>query len=110
LLLIPPGDRPFEIHLCAPAVTEDEIIIHLSELATDEIFIYYSERDVTLDYGFHLLEMEQALGSTGLSTSIPKVHCLNIDSFTQEANFVHSSYDINFHYFAGIKPTVLISN
>jgi hypothetical protein len=103
LLLIPKEERPHEIHLCAPAVTEDEIITHLSDLATENVFLYYSKRDVTLEYGFHFMEFKEAIGYAGLSTSHPKVHCINIDSFVMDAAFVHSTYDENFHYFAGLK-------
>eukprot|EP01027_Heterolobosea_sp_BB2_P012492 GEZU01018098.1.p1 GENE.GEZU01018098.1~~GEZU01018098.1.p1 ORF type:complete len:243 (-),score=23.19 GEZU01018098.1:407-1042(-) len=66
------GERPNEVHLCAPAVSETSIASHLRELVNMDqggsATIYYSEKDLLLSYLFKLIALgkEEAIGSKGL--------------------------------------------
>ena len=60
-----PEHRPDEIHLCAPAVREDEVGDKLADLARDATYLYYTEKDRVLDLGFTPLARGRALGTAG---------------------------------------------
>ncbi len=56
---------PAEIHLCAPAVREDDVADKLSGLARGTTYLYYTEKDRVLDLGFTPLARGRALGFSG---------------------------------------------
>ena len=60
-----PEHRPHEIHLCAPAVREDEVEAKLAGLARDATYLYFAGMDRVLDLGFTPLARGRALGLDG---------------------------------------------
>ena len=60
-----PEHRPHEIHLCAPAVREDEVADKLAGLAREATTLYFTEKDRVLDLGFTPLARGRALGFAG---------------------------------------------
>jgi hypothetical protein len=48
---LPPEQRPDEIHLCAPAVRENDVAEKLPSLARGATYLYYTEKDRVLELG-----------------------------------------------------------
>jgi len=109
LLMIPKEKRPCEIHLCAPAIIEEEIYKHITELSS-QTYIYYSTRDVTLHFGFRLMETGRIVGVHGLSKDYGEnVYFSNVDEYLKDELSVHSKFAQNFYMFAGLKRKDIIS-
>jgi hypothetical protein len=89
-----PELRPEEIHLCAPAVREDDVAEKLGSLARGTTYLYYTEKDRVLDLGFTPLARGRALGYSG-----PKqdhVGLVALDVSEQFDFFVHGEYKARF--------------
>ncbi|KAL9647412.1 hypothetical protein ABK040_006775 [Willaertia magna] len=102
--LLPLEYRPDEIHLCAPAINEEDVKDVLSEgLAKDATFHYYSKEDYLLSYIFPIISQQKiALGAHPLKNNYNNTQsiqvCEHFDGF-----FVHNTYATNFHKFAESK-------
>jgi len=57
--------RPHEIHLCAPACKENDVVEKLSALAQERTYLYYTNKDRVLELVFTPLARGRALGFTG---------------------------------------------
>jgi len=89
-----PAHRPAEIHLCAPAVREDDVADKLSGLARGTTFLYYTQKDRILDLGFTPLARGRALGFAGPSRTRKRLRALDVsESFDF---WVHSAYKSRF--------------
>ena len=60
-----PARRPHEIHLCAPACKENDVVEKLQGLARERTYLYYTNKDRVLDLVFPPLARGRALGLTG---------------------------------------------
>jgi hypothetical protein len=90
-----PALRPAEIHLCAPAVREDDVADKLSGLARGPTFLYYTEKDRILDLGFTPLARGRALGFSGPRRTRQRLVALDVsESFDF---WVHGEYKHRFH-------------
>jgi hypothetical protein len=89
-----PQLRPQEIHLCAPAVREQEVAEKLSSLARGATYLYYTEKDRVLDLGFTPLARGRALGYAGPKNSYPGLVALDVSE--KFDYFVHGEYKARF--------------
>lgn len=60
-----PTERPREVHLLAPACTEDAVAEQLGSLARERTALYYCPGDPVLSVGFRALALRSALGQVG---------------------------------------------
>ncbi len=89
-----PDQRPEEIHLCAPAVLEDDVEHKLPGLARGATYVYFSEKDRVLDLGFRPLARGPALGLVGPRRSYPGLVALEV---SEHFDFwVHREYKHRF--------------
>ena len=91
---LPPELRPDEIHLCAPAVREDDVAERLPSLARGATFLYYTEKDRVLDLGFTPLARGRALGYSGPRGAYAGLTALDVSE--QFDFFVHAEYKTRF--------------
>ena len=97
--LLDPAHRPAEIHLCAPAVRENDVADKLSGLARGTTFLYYTDKDRILDLGFTPLARGRALGFAGPSRRRQRLRALDVsESFDF---WVHGEYK---HRFCRLVP------
>ncbi len=89
-----PQLRPEEIHLCAPAVREQDVAEKLSSLARDATYLYYTEKDRVLDLGFTPLARGRALGYAGPGESYAGLTALDVSE--KFDYFVHGEYKTRF--------------
>ena len=89
-----PGLRPAEIHLCAPAVREDDVADKLSGLARGTTFLYYTEKDRVLDLGFTPLARGRALGFAGPRRARQRLLALDVSECFDF--WVHGEYKDRF--------------
>eukprot|EP01119_Soliformovum_irregulare_P001439 TRINITY_DN1113_c2_g1_i2.p2 TRINITY_DN1113_c2_g1~~TRINITY_DN1113_c2_g1_i2.p2 ORF type:complete len:199 (+),score=29.10 TRINITY_DN1113_c2_g1_i2:404-1000(+) len=97
---VPAAMRPDELHLCGPALCEDDIKDILPH-ASPKTSVYYSERDFVLNCfysAYHRDQEEWAVGSVGLTRKYPNVKCVDVDEHFD--NLVHFQYKRNFSKFA----------
>ena len=94
-----PRYRPEEIHLCAPAVREDEVADKLAGLARGATYLYYTEKDRVLDLGFTPLARGRALGLVGPRRGYEGL--LAVDVSESFDFWVHREYK---HRFSGLVP------
>ncbi len=94
-----PEHRPDEIHLCAPAVREDQVEDKLRDLARGATYLYFTEKDRVLDLGFALLARGRALGLSGPVRDYRGLSALDV---SEKFDFrVHGEYQ---HRFARLVP------
>jgi hypothetical protein len=86
---LPPELRPEEIHLCAPAVREEDVV------ARGSTFLYFTEKDRVLDLGFTPLARGRALGFAGPREAYGGLTALDVSE--QFDFFVHGEYKIRFY-------------
>ncbi len=91
---LPPELRPEEIHLCAPAVREDDVAEKLAGLARGSTFLYYTEKDRVLDLGFTPLARGRALGFAGPREAYRRLTALDVSELFDF--FVHGDYKLRF--------------
>jgi len=91
---LPPELRPHEIHLCAPAVREDDVADKLPSLARGTTFLYYTQKDRVLDLGFTPLARGRALGYSGPREAHAGLTALDVGD--QFDFFVHGEYKARF--------------
>ena len=89
-----PQHRPHEIHLCAPAVREDEVADKLAGLAREATTLYFTEKDRVLDLGFTPLARGRALGFAGPRDRYPGL--TTIDASDAFDFWVHREYKNRF--------------
>ena len=87
---LPTELRPDEIHLCAPAVREDDVAEKLPSLARSATYLYYTEKDRVLDLGFTPLARGRALGYAGPREVYAGLTALDVSE--QFDFFVHGEY------------------
>ena len=58
-------DRPEEIHLCAPAISEVEYGQILSTAAREKLVLYYNPDDAVLKFCFPAMEFCESMGCVG---------------------------------------------
>ena len=92
---LPPELRPEEIHLCAPAVREDDVAEKLACLARGSTFLYYTEKDRVLDLGFTPLARGRALGFAGPREAYRRLTALDVSELFDF--FVHGEYKLRFY-------------
>jgi len=98
---LPLHQRPHEIHMCAPAMHEEEVSDKLNQLAREHTFLYYCERDFMLNSCYALLHNQPAIGAFGLKGSYDGLKCIDVDKYFKSK--VHFKYTENFHKFAAVK-------
>lgn len=94
-----------ELHLLAPAITEDELVEvlahHQNDFPVDNTHIYYSSHDLVLRI-FEHLEGQEAIGIHGLSKKLlrehPNIKQLDVTQYLEGIN-KHKSYGWLFHRF-----------
>jgi hypothetical protein len=91
---LPAELRPNEIHLCAPAVREEDIAEKLPSLAAGQTFVYYTAKDRVLDLGFAPLARGRALGHSGPRQPYAGLTALDVSD--QFDFFVHGEYKTRF--------------
>lgn len=91
---LPRDLRPEEIHLCAPAVREEDIALKLPSLARTATYLYYSQKDRVLDLGFTPIARGRALGFSGPRQSYAGLCALDVSE--QFDFFVHGEYKTRF--------------
>jgi hypothetical protein len=91
---LPPELRPDEVHLCAPAVREDEVAEKLPFLARSATYLYYTEKDRVLDLGFTPLARGRALGYSGPRKAYAGLTALDVSEHFDF--FVHGEYKMRF--------------
>jgi hypothetical protein len=89
-----PELRPEEIHLCAPAVREDDVAEKLASLARGSTFLYYTGKDRVLDLGFTPLARGRALGCAGPREAYPGLAAFDVSE--RFDFFVHGEYQLRF--------------
>ncbi len=62
--MLPPDQRPDEIHLCAPALIEEDVREQLTSLASSQTYLYYSSNDLVLGLAFPIVAWDRPLGVT----------------------------------------------
>lgn len=95
---LPHERRPWEIHLCAPALVEEEVQEELASLARDGTYIYYSSNDLVLSLAFPIVAWDRALGVAG-----PRGQYAGLDAIDVSDHFgfrVHGEYKNRFAGFA----------
>jgi hypothetical protein len=91
---LPPHLRPDEIHLCAPAVREEDVAEKLPSLAGCATYLYYTQKDRVLDLGFTPLARGRALGYSGPGREYAGLTALDV---SEEFDFfVHGEYKTRF--------------
>ncbi len=88
--LLEPGQRPHQIHLCAPACCEDEVADKLARLARERTYLYWTPNDLVLQTAFRLMAWGRALGAEG-----PKGRYAGLDALDVSDHFglwVHGEY------------------
>ncbi len=94
-----PQHRPEEIHLCAPAVREDQLEDKLADLARGATYLYFTEKDRVLTLGFAPLARGRALGVVG---PLREYRGLSAIDVSEKFDFrVHGEYK---HRFARLVP------
>lgn len=91
---LPADQRPDEIHLCAPAVREEDVARKLPSLARGTTYLYYTQNDRVLDLGFTPIARGRALGFAGPQESYPGLVALDVSE--QFDFFVHGEYKTRF--------------
>ena len=86
--------RPAEIHLCAPAVREDDVADKLGSLAREATYLYYTEKDRVLDLGFTPLARGRALGYSGPRKAYQGLTAVDVGEHFDF--FVHGEYKSRF--------------
>ncbi len=56
------NERPDLLHLCAPAVREVDVQVHLRRLVRQHTYVYYTARDTVLAVPFVVMASGSALG------------------------------------------------
>jgi len=96
---LPLEQRPNEVHLCAPAVCEDEVGYQLSNMANGKSYLYYCERDFLLKSIYPVFHKNKpAVGAIGLNKQYSGLDIVDVDSYF--GNVVHFNYKRNFSNFA----------
>lgn len=92
------GARPSEIHLCAPALLEDEVRDLLPDLAADRTYLYYASNDLVLNFAFPIVAWDRPLGVVPPSGDYPGLEAIDVsDHFGFR---VHGEYKNRFADFA----------
>jgi hypothetical protein len=95
---LPRGQRPHEIHLCAPACLEGEVREELPRLAREHSFVYFTRLDLVLESSFRVMAQGRAMGSAGLEGDYPGLRTLDV---SEHFDFwVHTEYKNRFRRFA----------
>ena len=90
--------RPHEVHLLAPAFTEEEVGPHLDLLAQDHIHIYHNKEDYILSLLYTgVTAGGTAVGCAGLANTYNKA--TSIDTSPHFDWLVHTEYKTTFHKF-----------
>jgi hypothetical protein len=103
LPLVPPAERPVEVHLLAAACTEQQARPCLEQLITDEncateqVIVYFSSDDEVLTTAFRYLVASprntDAIGAVPLSRTYRGVRCVDASPYTAEAwPWVHAGF------------------
>lgn len=93
-------ERPHEVHLCAPAVVEDEVAHILTNCTNRKNsgnpshFVYHSDRDMVLRALFTALHLDTPIGAAGTNLS----HSVDVSEHFD--TWVHRAYGDRFHRFA----------
>jgi hypothetical protein len=100
LPLLPPAQRPREVHLCAAASTAEHVLPRLEQLCapSGRVVHYYSPSDEVLITGFRLMTGVPAFGAGPLGHSIAGV--TEVDATNYCGMQVHDSYAPCFHRLA----------
>lgn len=95
---LPPEHRPTEIHLCGPALVEEEVEGQLADLARERTYLYYSSNDLVLSVAFPLVAWERALGVTPPVSDYAGLQAIDV---SEHFGFrVHGEYKNRFADFA----------
>lgn len=93
-----PDLRPDEIHLCAPACSEEEVAAHLPNLSRSQTFLYHARSDLVLRAGFPVVSRAAALGAAGPRGSYEGMSVLEVSEHFRF--LVHLRYKNLFANFA----------
>ncbi len=94
-----PHERPHEIHLCAPAVREEDVADKLPDLARDGTWLYFTGKDRVLDLGFTPLARGRALGLVGPRADYAGLRAVDVSEHFEF--WVHGEYK---HRFSRLVP------
>lgn len=94
---LPPGLRPRELHLCAPATLEAEVEGKLDALANGRSHIYYTELDKVLDVSFRAMSQGRAIGAAGLAREYDGLEAHDVSDVFDF--WVHTEYKNRFDRF-----------
>jgi len=93
---MPNNLRPFEVHLCAPALSENDAISrHLDGLCAGTTYLYYCQRDFILNTVYQLLHDTDIIGANGVKNFYARLVTIDCDSFFD--TLVHNQYRNEFH-------------
>ncbi len=93
-----PDDRPAEVHLCAPALLEEDVADRLARLGRRGAWLYHARNDLVLETGFRALSFGRALGAVGPVRDHPGLEAVDVsDRF---GFWVHHEYKRRFSEFA----------
>jgi pimeloyl-ACP methyl ester carboxylesterase len=95
---LPRGQRPHEIHLCAPACLESEVREKLPRLAREQSILYFTRLDLVLESSFRVMSQGRAMGAAGLEGDYPGLRGLDVSD--QFDFWVHTEYKNRFRRFA----------
>lgn len=96
--LLPRQERPYEVHLCAPACLEEEVGDKLDNIASAAAFLYYTDLDHVLDLSFRAISQGRAIGAAGLTEDYEG---LTLRDVSHAFDFwVHTEYKNRFSRFA----------
>jgi len=88
------AERPDEIHLCAPALREDDVAPALERLAAGRSVLYHASGDLVLRAGFALLSGGPALGAVGARERYAGLEA--VDAAAHFDFWVHGEYKRRF--------------
>eukprot|EP00736_Rhodelphis_marinus_P014417 Rmarinus@m.9698 len=99
--MLDPSDRPDELHLCAPAVCEHEILDLLPKLARDHTYIYYNPGDMVLATSFRVMTRGYtAVGQSGLVSGVRSPKFTMVSTEGHFGFWIHQAYALPFSRFA----------
>lgn len=93
-----PELRPAEVHLCGPALVEDDVADVLGSLARDRTYVYYAENDLVLRVAFPIVAFDRALGAGAPKGTYDRLQAIDVGHHF--GFFVHAEYKNRFSEFA----------
>lgn len=107
---MPEEAKPNSIHLCAPALTFDDVIKYEGSFAKENMYIYHAENDMVLSILYSavngFINKGDIIGVSGVKYDLlktlqlekgPNIHNIDCTNYFNDFWFVHTNYAENLH-------------